>query len=158
MTCWALTVYVCPSYGFTHLHINVAFSTLFQQSLLLKILGNYHYSLLHARLLAMDVDLRLLRSLVRRTDASELLDLSCTSLLVQTLRVALLGLLNRDVDEDLDERERRLGVLSVDVHLAGELSVGFVGRDEGGDGYAGGVCEELGNLRRRSISDRVCVV
>lgn len=92
------------------------------------------------------MDLRILWRLVRGTDPRELLDLACSCLLVQTLGVALLGLFNGDVDEDFDEGERGVGVLGVGVEFAGELAVGFVGGDEGGQGDCGGVREELGDL------------
>ena len=96
----------------------------------------------------MNVDLCVLRSLVRSADTSELLDLARASLLVQTLGVALLGLLDGDVNEDLDEGERSLAVLGVVVEVTGDLTVGLVGRDEGGEGDGGAVSEELGNLLR----------
>lgn len=94
----------------------------------------------------MNVDLCVLGSLVRSADASELLDLAGASLLVQTLGVALLSLLNGNVDEDFDEGERRLVVLGVVVEVAGDLAVGLVGRDERGEGDGGAVGEELGDL------------
>jgi hypothetical protein len=50
------------------------------------------------------MDLRLLRSLIRCTDTREIRDLSCASLLVQSLRVTLLGLFNGDIYEDFNER------------------------------------------------------
>lgn len=119
---------------------------LLQEALLLQVVGNDLDGLLNAGLLAVDVDLRLLGSLVRRADASELLDLAGTGLLVETLGVALLSLLDGDVDENLDEGERRLAVLGVVVEVTGDLAVGLVGRDEGGKGNGGAVGEELGDL------------
>jgi len=93
-----------------------------------------------------NVDLSLLRGLVRRTDSRELLDLSCASLLVKALGIALLGLFHWNVDEDFDEGKRRLGVLGVGVEVASELAVGGVGGDEGGEGDSGAVRKELGDL------------
>ena len=58
--------------------------------------------------MALDRNLRILRRLVRRADARELGDLALARLLVQALGVALLGLLDGDVDEDFDELERLL--------------------------------------------------
>ncbi len=100
----------------------------------------------------MDMDLRILRRLVRRTDPRELLDLARSSFLVQTLGISLLGLLDGDVDEDFDEGERGVGVLGVGVQVAGDLAVGFVGGDEGGEGYCGGIGEEFGDLQQASVS------
>ena len=94
----------------------------------------------------MDVNLGILGSLVRSADASELLDLASASLLVQTLRVALLSLLNGNVNEDLDEGKRRLVVLGVVVEVTGDLAVGLVRGDKGGEGDGGAVGEELGDL------------
>lgn len=98
----------------------------------------------------MNMNLRLLRRLIRRANPRELLDLARSRLLVQTLGIALLRLLNGDVDEDLDERERGVGVLGVGVQLARELAVGFVGRDEGGEGDGCRVGEEFGDLHHAS--------
>lgn len=76
--------------------------------------------------------LRLLRRLVRSANARELLDLARARLLVQTLGIALLGLGDGDVDVDFDEGQRAVGVLGVGVQIPRQLSVGGVGRDEGG--------------------------
>jgi hypothetical protein len=94
----------------------------------------------------MDMNLRLLRRLVGRTDARELLYLARLGLLVQALGIALLGDVDGDVDEDFDEGERRVGVLGVGVELARDLAVGFVGADEAGESDSGGVREEFGDL------------
>jgi len=82
----------------------------------------------------MDMHLRLLRSLIRRTDASKLLDLARPRFLIQTLGIPLLGFRDGDIDEDFDERERGVGGVFGDggVEVAGELAVGGVGGDEGG--------------------------
>lgn len=83
----------------------------------------------------MDMNLRILRLLVRRTDTRELLDLARPRLLIQTLGVTLLGLFDGDVDEDFDERERGfVSVGYVGVQFAREVAVGFVGGYEGGEG------------------------
>ena len=94
----------------------------------------------------MDVDLGVLGSLVRSADTSKLLDLASASLLVQTLGVALLSLLNGDVNEDLDEGKRRLVVLGVGVEVTSDLAVGLVGGDKGGEGDSCAVGEQLGDL------------
>ena len=95
-------------------------------------------------------DLRVGRLLVRSRDASELLDLAGTGLLIQALGIALLSNLEGHVNEDLDERDRLVAVLvRLSVQIAGEITVRPVGRDEGGDGDGGRVSEELGDLSRR---------
>jgi hypothetical protein len=127
----------------SHRHFRV---NLLQQTLLLEVVGDDLDGLLNTGLLAVDVDLRVLRSLVGSADASELLDLAGASLLVQTLGIALLGLLNGNVNEDLDEGESSLAVLGVVVKVTSDLTVGLVGRDEGGQGDGGAVGEELGDL------------
>lgn len=92
------------------------------------------------------MDLWLLGGLVGGADAGEVLDLTGAGLLVEALRVALLGLLDGDVDEDLDEGEGRVGVVGLLVQGAGLVAVGLVGRDEGGQGEAGRVGKELCDL------------
>jgi hypothetical protein len=116
-----------------------------QQSLLFEVLRDDNHGLLDARLLRVDVDLWVLRSLVWSADTSELLDLTSSCLLVQALRIALLCLLNWDVHEDLNEWQR-LVILGVGVELARKLAVGLVWRDEGSESNRGRVCEELGDL------------
>src|SRR5439155_18288801 len=64
--------------------------------------------------------------LVRRRDAGELRDLARPGLLVEPLHVALLADLERAVDVDLDEVARR-------HERAYLVTIGAVGRDEGGD-------------------------
>lgn len=130
---------------------------LLQETLLLEVVGNDLDGLLNAGLLAVDVDLGLLGSLVRRADASELLDLARAGLLVKTLGVALLSLLNGNVNEDLDEGQGRLVVLGVGVEVTGNLAVGLVGGNEGGEGDGGAVGEELGDLLR-SVSEQLVAI
>ena len=55
------------------------------------------------RLARVDMDFGVLGPLVRRVDAREVLDLAAPRLLVETLGIALLGELERCVDEDLEE-------------------------------------------------------
>ena len=117
-----------------------------QQPVILKILGDNPHRLLDRRLLAMDMDLRILGCFIRRTNAGELLNLSRLGLLVQALGITLLRLLHRHVDEDLDKGQRRAVVFHVGVQVACDLAVGFVGRDEGCEGYGGGVGEKFGDL------------
>lgn len=102
----------------------------------------------------MDVNLRVLRSLVRGTDARELLDLTSLGLLVETLGVTLLGFFDGDVNEDFDEGEWGVGVLGIGVKVAGDLAVGFVGRDEGCKGDGGGVGEKFGDLVVATLASR----
>lgn len=133
-------------------------AALLEQTLLLQVVRDDLDGLLDTGLLAVDVDLRLLRGLVGRADAGELLDLAGASLLVEALGVALLSLLDGDVDENLDEGERGVVGLGLGVEITGELAVGLVGGDEGGESEGGAVGEELGNLslcvRKRRLSAR----
>ena len=93
------------------------------------------------------MNLRVGRRLIRSRDTSELLNNTLASLLVQTLRVTLLGHLNGDINIDLDERQTGLlagrGNL---VQLAGSVTILPVGRDEGSNGDGVGVGEQLGDL------------
>lgn len=101
-------------------------SSCLEQSLLLQVLRDDGNGLFNTRLLGVDVNLCILWSLVWSTDASKLLDLACSRLLVQALGVSLLSFLHWDINEDLDEREGGLVVGGVGVQLSGELTVGFV--------------------------------
>lgn len=71
--------------------------------------------------------LRLLRCLIRRTDARELWNLSLARLLVQALGIARLCDFQRDVDEDLNEGEWLVVASCYGVQVAGGGAVGFVG-------------------------------
>ena len=92
------------------------------------------------------MDLRAQRRLVRRRDAREVLDLARARLLVEPLRVALLGDLDRDVDVDLDEGDGRVALRDGAVQVARDLAVGEVRRDEGRQGRSRGVGEQLRDL------------
>ena len=117
-----------------------------QQSLTLQVLHNLPHAVLHTLLVTPDVDLGVLRRLIRRADAGELWDLALPRLLVQALGVARLGDFKREVDEDLDEGEWGVFAGGHGVEVARLLAVGFVGGDEGGDGDCRGVGEELCDL------------
>lgn len=98
--------------------------------------------------MGLDDDFRVAGLLVGSGNTSELLDLAGASLLVETLGVTLLGNLEGHVNVDLDEWDGLVvGALSLGVKRASEVTVGAVGRDEGGDGDSGGVGEELSDLR-----------
>lgn len=104
-------------------------------------------ALLNRVLMRLDCNLSINRLLVRSRDASELLDLARTSLLVKTLGIALLGNLERHVDKDLDKGDGLVAVLlRLGVQLTSKIAVGAVRRDEGGDCDGGGVGEELRDL------------
>lgn len=104
-------------------------------------------ALLNRVLMRLDCNLSVDRLLIRSRDASELLDLASTSLLVKTLGVTLLGNLEGHVDKDLNKGNRLVAVLlRLGVQLTSKIAVGAVGRDEGGDCDGGGVGEELGDL------------
>ena len=97
--------------------------------------------------MCLDDDLRVGRLLVGSGDAGEVLDLTGASLLVEALRVTLLGDLEGHVDVDLDERNglvvRASGLI---METASKVTVRSVRGDEGGDCDGGGVSEELGDL------------
>lgn len=117
------------------------------QVLLLQVLDDLRDALLDAVLVGLDDDLGVLRGLVGGGDAGEVLDLAGAGLLVEALRVALLGDLDGDIDVDLDEGEGFVLAGAADgVQIAGDLTVGAVGGDEGGEGDGGAVGKELGDL------------
>lgn len=94
-------------------------------------------TLFDAQLIRPNGDFGRLGSLVWRRNASEVLDLACTSLLVQAFGVSLFSLLQRDVNEDLDEGESVIaGLRGSRMQIPGNLPVSSIGRDEGcqGDG------------------------
>lgn len=97
--------------------------------------------------MSLDCDLGAQGLFIWCRDASELLDLASTGLLVETLGVALLSHLEGHVDKDLDKGNGLVAVLvGLGVQLARKIAVGAVGRDEGGDGDGGRVGKELGDL------------
>ncbi|KAE8325541.1 hypothetical protein BDV39DRAFT_194337 [Aspergillus sergii] len=99
------------------------------------------------QIMVMDMHLRLFRFLVRSTDTGELRNLTRPGQLIKTLGVTLLGNLNGDIDEDLNEGQTGLLTRGGDfVQFARGVTVCTVGRDERGDGNGGAVGEELGNL------------
>lgn len=97
--------------------------------------------------MGLDSDLGVLGLLVRGGDASEVLDLTSASLLVQALGVTLLSNLKGNVNVDLDKGDGLVAVLvRLGVEVTGDVTIDSVGGDEGGDGNGGGVSKELGNL------------
>jgi hypothetical protein len=110
----------------------------------LRDLGN---TLLDSVLVGLDGNLRVRGGLVGRRDAGKVLDLTSAGLFVQALGVALLGNLEGHVDVDLDKGDVLVVLLlGLGVEVPGEVPVGAVGTDEGGDGDGGRVGEELGYL------------
>ena len=101
--------------GQTHLNRN--------KSLLNQVPKDLLHSSLHAQLVRLDHDLRRVGLLVRGRDSSELLDLSRSSLLVETLGISRLDDGEGSIDEDLDEGGGRGGG---GVKGSSEVSVGFV--------------------------------
>lgn len=87
-----------------HLTSNLFFLSCYQ-IVILEVFGNLSNTLLHRRLIGSNMDLRVLRCLIRRRDSSEIWNLSRTRLLVQPLWISLLCYLNRDIDKHLDERQ-----------------------------------------------------
>jgi hypothetical protein len=122
-------------------------SGLLQQALLSQPSDDLSNTLFDGVLVGLDDNLGVCGLLVGSSDTSELLDLASASLLVETLGVALLGNLEGDVNVDFDKRNGLVVVVcALSVKRASEVTVGPVGRDEGGDCYGGGVGEELGDL------------
>lgn len=97
--------------------------------------------------MVLDVHLGLRGGLVRSTDTRKLLNDTLARLLIQALRITLLGHLDGDIDVDLDERQARLlagrGHL---VQLARGVPVLLVRRDKRRDGDRRAVGEQLGDL------------
>jgi hypothetical protein len=89
------------------------------------------------------VDLWRIWGLVRRRDTGEVGDYAGAGLLVQALGVALLGLLDGDVDVDLDEGDWLVALGDGGVEVACDLTVRLVGRDERCESCCRGVGEEL---------------
>lgn len=117
-------------------------------TLLIQIRDNLPHGLLHADSIVPDMNLRLNRRLIRRTDARKLLDHPLPGLLVQTLGIPLLRHLDRHIDIHLHERQTRALTLRGSlVQLPRLVPVRAVGGDERGDGDAGAVGEELRDLR-----------
>lgn len=119
--------------------------------LLIQVLNDLLRSLLDPHLVALDVDFRLQRLLVRRTDTGELLDLTGPRALVQTLRIPLLGHLDGHIDVHLHERETeplaRTALRGRLVKRTSHIPILSVRGDERGDRDGVGVREELGDLR-----------
>ena len=100
-------------------------------------------------------DFSILWGLVRRADSGEVGDLSSSGLLVEPLGVTLLGDLERNVGEDLDEGDRLIvGPGGGGMEIACNLTIGFERGDKGGDGDGRGVGKELGNLGRKEERSR----
>lgn len=118
-----------------------------QVSLRIKVLNNLLNGINNRQVHILNVNLGLLRSLIRSRDTSEILNNTSTSLLVQSLGITLLSNLNGHINVDLDERQAGLltrgGGL---VQSAGGVTVLLVGGDERGNSDRGGVSEELSNL------------
>ncbi len=75
------------------------------QALLCQVLYNLAHTLFDAQQVGSDGDLRGFGGLVGGRDTREILDLARPRLFIQPLGVALLGLLEGNVDKDLDERQ-----------------------------------------------------
>lgn len=97
--------------------------------------------------MCLDHNLGLLRGLVRRGNASKVLDLARPCLLVQSLGVALLGHLDWDVDIDLDKSQGCVVALAAALmQVTRDLAVGNVRGDEAGEGNGAAVGKQLGDL------------
>lgn len=117
------------------------------EALVVEPLDDLGNALLNGALVGLDGDFRAGRLLVGSADAGELLDLAGAGLLVEALGVALLSHLEGHIDVDLDKRNGLVAVLArLRMQRPGQITVGAVRRDEGGDCDGGGVGEQLGDL------------
>lgn len=93
-------------------------------------------------------NIRVLGSLIWGAYAGEVWNLAGAGLLVETLWVALLGNLDRDVYKNLDERDGliRRARCNGCVDITSNLTVGLEWGDEGSEGDAGRVGKELCDL------------
>ena len=117
-----------------------------KQLLLLEVLHNLHYFLFNTLLSTLYDYLRILRLLIRSTNACEFLDLAFPRLRIQPFRVSRLR-----------HRERNMHVYfykrygSRFVEFTGCSTIGAVGRDEGCKGNCAGIREEERNLQNTSL-------
>lgn len=118
-----------------------------QVALVFEVLDNDLDSILHTRFVALDMNLGLQGLLVRRTDTRKLGDLALPCLLVETLRVTLLGDFNRHINPDLHKGNARLASRALGlVQRASLVAIGSVGGNERSDGDGAGISEELGHF------------
>lgn len=97
--------------------------------------------------MTLNVNFRVQRLLIRRTDSRELRDFPLSSLLVQTLWITFLGLLDRDVDPDLDKWDTRFTTWPLRlVQFPCKISIRSVGRNKARDRDSSGVGEKLRDL------------
>lgn len=66
-------------------------------------------------------------------NAGEVWDFAGASQLVKTLWITILGDTERNIDVDLNERDRLVALCDLGVRLPSGLAIGFVRRDEGGE-------------------------
>lgn len=107
-----------------------------------QIVKNSLGAFVDTKLVGVDLDLRIGRGLIRIVNTREVLNNSLTGLLVQTLRIALLSHLERDIDMNLDEWDAGLF-----VDLASVLAIGDIGGDKSGSSDDTNVTHKFGNLR-----------
>lgn len=101
----------------------------------MQVLHNLCDAFLHRQLIGSEMNLGCFWCLIWCRDTSEVRDLSCASFLVQALGVALLGHLDWDIDEHLDEWDRVVStVIRSSMEISCNLSISFVWRDEGCQG------------------------
>lgn len=106
-----------------------------------KIVENGLSAFVDTKLVCIDLDFGRGWGLIRIVNASEVLNLALTSLLIQALGVTLLGDLKRDIDMNLHERNA-----SLLMDLAGYLAIGDIRGDEGGGGDDTNVSCKFGYL------------
>lgn len=113
----------------------------------IQILNNLPHSLLNRQIIILNMNLGLLRRLIRRTHTSKLLNNAIPGLLIQTLRIPLLSHLNGDINVDLQKRQPLILTGGSDLMQGpGGVTVRLVGRDKRGDGDGRAVREQLGHF------------
>jgi hypothetical protein len=117
-----------------------------QESILLQILGNLDHAVLDTLEITPDMDLRILRCLVRSADARELRNLALSRLLIQALRISCLSHLQRNIHKHLHKRKRLVVARRNSVQVARLLAIGLVRRDKRRNGNGGRIRKKLGNL------------
>lgn len=105
---WAV---LCLVFSFSY-NLDCCCGTLFlqfQQPLALQILYNLPHAVLDTLLITPDVNLGILRRLVRRADAGELWNLALSCLLVQAFGVTRFSNLEWQINKDLDKCQGGVG-------------------------------------------------
>ena len=98
----------------------------------------------------------IVRLFIGRRYPCEILDFACPCFLIQSLWIPLLGNLDRNFNEDFNERDCSVAVLaSRDMQIPCNSSIRSIRRDERGQSNCGGISEELRNLSSHGLSARL---